>query len=77
MYESARLKVDHVMGPRGPLTADDLPAPGTKRWTVPRKAEAVTAIRGGLLSLEDGGRWHALNEQELQSWQCFNRLPWA
>jgi len=69
MYESTRLKVDHMMGPRGPLTADDLPAPGTKRWTVRRKAEAVTAIRSGLLSLGDGSRWHALNEQEFQSSQ--------
>jgi two-component system, cell cycle response regulator CtrA len=70
MYESARLKVDHVMGPRGPLTAADLPPPDTKRWTVRRKAEVVAAVRGGLISLEEACRRYALNKQEFLTWQC-------
>ena len=72
MYESARLKVDHVMGPQGPLTAADLPTLNTKRWTIRRKAEVVAAVRGGLLSLslEDACRRHALDRQEFLSWQC-------
>src|SRR5262245_39730586 len=70
MYESARLKVDRVMGPRGPLTAADLPTPDTKRWTVRRKAEVVAAVRGGLMSLEEACSRYALNQQELLSWQC-------
>jgi hypothetical protein len=41
MYESARLNVDHVIGPQGLLTAADLPTPHTKRCTVARKAEVV------------------------------------
>ena len=70
MYESARFKVDHVMGPRGPLTAADLPTPDTKRWTIRRKAEIVAAVRGGLLSLDEACRRYALNKQEFLSWQC-------
>jgi two-component system, cell cycle response regulator CtrA len=70
MYESARLKVDHVMGPQGPLTAADLPTPDTKRWTVRRKAEVVAAVRGGLMSLAQACRRYALDKQEFLSWQC-------
>ena len=69
MYESARLKVDRVMGPRGPLTAADLPTPDTKRWTVRRKAEVVAGVRGGLLSLDEAYRRYALDEREFLSWQ--------
>ena len=44
-----------VMGPDGnPLTLDDLPPPGTTRWVIRRKAEVVAAVRGGLLTLEEG-----------------------
>jgi hypothetical protein len=53
MYESARLKVDHVVGPRGPLTAADLPTPDIKRLTIRRKAEVVAAVRGGLVSYKE------------------------
>ena len=34
-----------------PLTIENLPAPGMKRWVIRRKAEVVTAVRGGLLTL--------------------------
>ena len=41
-----------MIGPDGsPLTITDLPAPGTKRWVIRRKAEVIAAVRGGLLSL--------------------------
>ena len=44
-----------VVGPSGTaLTLDDLPAPDTKRWVIRRKAEVVAAVRGGLLSLDNG-----------------------
>jgi hypothetical protein len=44
----------YVIGPDGsPLTIADLPAPGTTRWVIRRKAEVVAAVRGGLLSLEE------------------------
>ena len=57
MTEPHRPRVKYVIGPDGsPLTIADLPAPGTKRWVIRRKAEVVAAVRGGLLSL-DGQRF--------------------
>jgi hypothetical protein len=54
MTDPPRARVKHVMGPDGsPLTIADLPAPGTKRWVIRRKAEVVAAVRGGLLSFEE------------------------
>src|ERR1700751_5500119 len=54
MTEPHRPRVKYVIGPDGsPLTIADLPAPGTKRWGIRRKAEVVAAVRGGLLALEE------------------------
>ena len=45
MTEPHRPRVKYVIGPDGsPLTIDDLPAPGTKRWVIRRKAEVVAAV---------------------------------
>ncbi len=57
------------IGPSGkPLTLEDLPPSDTVRWVIRRKAEFVSAIRGGLLSLEDACERYQLSEEELQSW---------
>ena len=54
MTEPHRPRVKYVIGPDGsPLTIADLPAPGTRRWVIRRKAEVVAAVRGGLLSLDE------------------------
>ena len=54
MTEQMRPRVKYVIGPDGsPLTIADLPPEGTQRWVIRRKAEAVAAVRGGLLSLAD------------------------
>jgi Protein of unknown function (DUF1153) len=59
-----------VVGPDGsPLTIAGLPAPGTKRWVVRRKAEVVAAVRGGLLSLEEACSRYRLTLEEFLSWQ--------
>jgi len=47
----------------------DLPAPGTKRWVIRRKAEVVAAVRGGLLSLEEACSRYTLTVEEFLSWQ--------
>src|SRR5512147_3020167 len=61
---------DAVIGPAGrPLTLDDLPPPDTKRWVSRRKAEVVTAVRCGLLTLEDACRRYNLSLEEFLSWQ--------
>ncbi len=59
-----------VAGPNGqPLTIDDLPAPGIKRWVTRRKAEVVAAVSGGLLTKEDACKRYALSEEEFSGWQ--------
>ena len=47
----------------------DLPAPGTKRWVIRRKAEVVAAVRGGLLSLEEACSRYTLTVEEFLAWQ--------
>jgi hypothetical protein len=61
----------YVLGPdAGPLTVADLPPPGmTKRWVIRRKAEVITAVRGGLLSLEEACNRYMLTVEEFLSWQ--------
>ena len=58
------------LSPTGrPMTLDDLPPPSTKRWVARRKAEVVSAVRGGLLSLQDACRRYSLSEDEYRSWE--------
>jgi hypothetical protein len=60
----------YVIGPDGGrLGLGDLPPADTRRWVVRRKAEVVTAVLGGLLTLEEAlGRW-GLSEEEFNSWR--------
>lgn len=59
-----------VIGPAGkPLTIDDLPPPETKRWVIRRKAEVVSGVRNGLISLEEACRRYKLSVEEFLSWQ--------
>ena len=70
MLEPPRPKAKLVVGPDGsPLTIADLPAPGTTRWVIRRKAEVVAAVRGGLLSLEDACSRYTLTVEEFLCWQ--------
>ena len=70
MTEPHRPRVKYVIGPDGsPLTIADLPAPGTKRWVIRRKAEVVAAVRGGLLSMEEACERYKLTVDEFLSWQ--------
>ena len=70
MTEPLRPRAKYVIGPDGsPLTIADLPAPGTKRGVIRRKAEVVAAVRGGLLSLEEACSRYTLTVEEFLSWQ--------
>ena len=70
MNEPLRPRAKYVIGPDGsPLTIADLPAPGTKRWVIRRKAEVVAAVRGGLLSLEEACARYTLTVEEFLAWQ--------
>ena len=68
--ELHRSRLKHVIGPDGsPLTIENLPAPGMKRWVIRRKAAVVAAIRGGLLSLEEARSRYILTAEEFFAWQ--------
>lgn len=59
-----------MIGPDGlPLTLADLPPPTTKRWVIRRKAEVVSAVRGGLLTLEEACERYQLTLEEFLAWQ--------
>jgi len=63
-------KPKYVLGPDGsPLTLADLPAQGTQRWVIRRKAQVVAAVRGGLLSMEEACTRYMLTIDEFLSWQ--------
>ena len=70
MLENQVFKPAQVIGPLGePLTLDSLPAAGTTRWVVRRKAEVVAAVNGGLLSVDDACRRYCLTVEEFAGWQ--------
>ncbi|HEX9701846.1 MAG TPA: DUF1153 domain-containing protein [Rhodospirillales bacterium] len=58
------------IGPNGrPLTLADLPAAGTKRWVIRRKAEVVAGVHAGLITLEEACRLYQLSAAEFRSWE--------
>ena len=70
MFENQKIRPAQVIGPLGePLTLDTLPAPGTSRWVVRRKAEVVAAVNGGLLSIDEVCERYALTVEEFAAWQ--------
>ena len=61
---------NYIVGPNGDIiTVADLPAPGTTRWVIRRKAEVVLAVHGGLISLDDACRRYQLTAEEFSAWQ--------
>jgi hypothetical protein len=67
---SRQQREPYVIGPDGtPLTLADLPSPSTKRWVIRRKAEVVSAVRGGLLSFEAACKRYQITEEEFASWE--------
>jgi hypothetical protein len=72
MTRSLGPRPKYVVGPDGsPLTLADLPAPGTTRWVIRRKAQVVAAVRGGLLSLDEACSRYALTIEEFLAWQDY------
>ena len=70
MLENQKIRPAQVIGPLGePLTLDSLPAVGTTRWVVRRKAEVVAAVNGGLLSVDEACERYTLSLEEFASWQ--------
>jgi hypothetical protein len=65
LHDGARM----MAGPGGALSLADLPPPETKRWVIRRKAAVVTAVRRGVLTLEDACKRYRLSVEEFTSWQ--------
>src|SRR5687768_14237138 len=64
------IRTSPVTGPDGePLSVATLPAPGTTRWVVQRKAQVVAAVEGGLLTLDEACERYDLSLQEFAGWQ--------
>lgn len=60
----------YIIGPTGaPLTLNDLPAANTGRWVIRRKAEVVSAVRGGLIGLDDALARYGLTAEEFDAWE--------
>jgi hypothetical protein len=58
-----------VMGTARDSIIADLPPPDTKRWTVQRKAEVVTAVRSGRISVDEACQRYMLSIEEFDTWQ--------
>ena len=48
---------------------DSLPPPNTKRWVIRRKAQVVSAVENGSISLEQACERYSLSVEEFLSWQ--------
>ena len=63
-----------VLGPNGNvLTIADLPISAKVRWVPRRKAEVVSAVAGGLLTMSDACTRYAVSVEEFCQW----RKDWA
>lgn len=51
------------------MSRDTLPPANTRRWVVRRKAEVVSAVNGGLLTIAEACERYDLTLEELASWQ--------
>ncbi|MEO1017451.1 MAG: DUF1153 domain-containing protein [Pseudomonadota bacterium] len=70
MSETETPRPRSVVGPNGmPLSLETLPSPNTRRWVARRKAEVVTAVRSGLLTLEEACARYNLTEEEFGCWE--------
>ncbi len=47
----------------------DLPPPETRRWVARRKLQVVTAVRAGVLTLEEACRRYGLSAEEFAAWE--------
>ncbi len=63
-------RAEVVIGPAGrPLTVESLPPPDTIRWVISRKAEVVSAVRNGLIGLDDACERYRLSTEEFLNWE--------
>jgi hypothetical protein len=56
-------------GRRKPIRIEDLPPPGITRWVIRRKAQVVSAVATGSISLDEVCQRYSVSVEEFQSWQ--------
>jgi hypothetical protein len=62
--------VNQVFGTDGaPLDLRNLPESHKVRWVMRRKLEVLTAVRFGLLNIDDACKWYGISMEELLSWK--------
>lgn len=67
--DESREHIDFVIGPDGQrLTKADLPPNDTKRWVIRRKAEVVSAVRGGLITIDEACQKYGISPEEFDTW---------
>jgi len=54
---------------REAITLDGLPRSNTTRWVTSRKYQLISAIRGGILTIEEASSRYRLTLDELAEWQ--------
>ncbi len=52
-----------------PITRDQLPPPGTKRWVIRRKAAVIAAVNQGLITLQEACERYTLSLDEFLVWK--------
>ncbi len=61
---------DAVVFAEDAITLDMLPPSTATRWVTSRKAQLISAIRGGLITIEEASRRYCLTIEELGEWQA-------
>src|SRR4051812_36438143 len=60
----------YVVGPEGgPLTVADLPSTNVLRWVARQKAIVVSAVRGGIITLDQAMDRYNLTAEEFLTWE--------
>jgi len=59
-----------ILGPDGNvLTPVNLPPVSTVRWVARRKAEVISAVHGGLLTMAEACKRYRLSSEEFLEWE--------
>lgn len=61
-----------------PLTRDTLPCPRTTRWVARRKAEVVSAVASGIVTVNEVCAMYRMSIDEFASWaRAFDKTVFA
>ena len=61
-----------------PMTRESLPCPRTTRWVARRKAEVVSAVASGIVTVNEVCAMYRMSIDELASWaRAFDKTAFA